>query len=101
MTKPLGYYCAVTPGDGSFLDELQERYGSTFENLTKLQKLYILKLLTTNLLNAEVTTKGSMPANQEVDEITDTVQSINQRLTIREHLSLADAIVNQLKHHRG
>ncbi|MBW4558723.1 MAG: hypothetical protein KME59_22895 [Trichormus sp. ATA11-4-KO1] len=57
--------------------------------------------MTTNLLNAEVATKGSMPANQEVDAIASTIQSINQRLTIGEHLGLADAIVNQLKHHRG
>lgn len=97
MTKPLGYYCAVTPGDESFLDHLQNQYGSRFEKLTKVQKLCILKLLCLNLLQAEVSISGSFAADLEQNEIIDLLALINQNLPIGEHLSLAEAIINQLK----
>lgn len=100
MTKPLGYYCSVTPGDESFLDHLQNQYGSTFEKLTKLQKLSILCTLIQNLATAEIHFLGTWQGTEEINAISNLIQEINQNLTIGEHLSLADAIVNQLKHQR-
>lgn len=97
MTKPLGYYCAVTHGDGSWLDELQTEYGSTFEKLTRVQKLCILKLLCINLINSEASLIGSSLADRESWKIIDLLADINQNLPIGEHLSLAEAIINQLK----
>jgi hypothetical protein len=100
MTKPIGYYCAVTPGDGTFLDYLQNQYGSTFEKLTKLQKLYILTSLVGNLTNTQIETIGSDSSTEEINAITNLIAQIRQHLTIGEHLSLADAIINQLKAQR-
>ncbi|MCC2695225.1 hypothetical protein [Nodularia sp. LEGE 04288] len=97
MTKPLGYYCAVTPGDESFLDELQNEYGSTLEKLTTLQKLHILNALILNCINAQTQLIGTIPADEELAAMSNTVEAIRQRLPIGEHLGLADAIINQLK----
>ncbi|QIR41951.1 hypothetical protein HCG51_35340 (plasmid) [Tolypothrix sp. PCC 7910] len=58
MNKPLGYYCAVTPGDGSYLDWLQDTYGSQLEGIPRLEKLHLLQAITVNLLNAQIATEG-------------------------------------------
>ncbi len=100
MTKPIGYYCAVTPGDGTFLDHLQNQYGSTFEKLTKLQKLYILSALVGNLTQTEIKMMGSDLATEEINTLAPVIGQIKQRLKLGEHLSLVDAIVNQLKVYR-
>lgn len=98
MTKPLGYYCAVTLGDCSFLDELQERYGSTFEKLNRLEKLYILSAIISNLTATQTSLSGRIVASETLVKVTPIIEQINQRLLIGEHLGLADAIVNQLKY---
>ncbi len=100
MSKPIGYYCAVTPGDGTFLDHLQNQYGSTFEKLTKLQKLYILTSLVGSLTNTQIEKIGSDSSTEEINAITNLIAQINQYLPINEHLSLADAVINQLKSQR-
>ncbi len=100
MTKPIGYYCSVTPGDESFLDYLQNQYGSTFEKLTKLQKLQILVSLIGNLTQTEIKMIGSYPATQEMNAIAPTLAEIREHLKLGEHLGLAEAIINQLKHQR-
>ncbi|WP_392476925.1 hypothetical protein [Nostoc sp. C110] len=100
MTKPIGYYCAVTPGDGTFLDHLQNQYGSTFEKLTKLQKLYILTSLVGNLTNAEIEKAGSYSSTEDINAITNLIAQIRQHLPMGEHLSLADAVINQLKYQK-
>ncbi|OYE02789.1 hypothetical protein [Nostoc sp. 'Peltigera membranacea cyanobiont' 232] len=100
MTKPIGYYCPVTPGDGSFLDELQEEFGSTFEELNRLEKILLLHSLTSNLLQTEIKMVGSYPASQAQQRTTPVIKSVRKNLLIREHLGLIDAIVNQLKYQR-
>jgi hypothetical protein len=100
MTKPIGYYCSVTPGDGSFLDELQEELGSTFEELNRIEKLLLLHTLTTNLLQTEIILVGSYPSDQAQMKMTPVMRDINKNLLIGEHLGLIDAIVNQLKYQR-
>lgn len=100
MTKPIGYYCSVTPGDGTFLDHLQKQYGSTFEKLTRLQKLYILSSLIANLTQAEISLIGNYQASEEMNGITSVIGQTKKYLKIGEHLGLADAIINQLKYQR-
>lgn len=100
MTKPIGYYCSVTPGDGSFLDELQEEFGSTFEELNRLEKLFLLHSLTNGLLQTEIKMVGSYPASQAQQRMTPVIKNVSKNLLIREHLGLIDAIVNQLKYQR-
>ena len=100
MTKPIGYYCSVTPGDGSFLDKLQKELGSTFEELNRLEKLFLLHSLTSNLLQTEIKMVGSYPAYQAQQRINPVMKDIKENLLIGEHLGLIDAIVNQLKYQR-
>lgn len=100
MTKPIGYYCSVTPGDGTFLDHLQNQYGSTFEKLTRLQKLLILKLLCVNMIQEQSSLLGTSLAQEEAQLIVNSLAQINQFLPRYEHLSLADAIINQLKYQK-
>jgi hypothetical protein len=100
MTKPIGYYCSVTPGDGTFLDHLQNQYGSTFEKLTKLQKLYILTSLVGSLTNTQIEKISSDSSTEQINAITNLIAQIKQHLPMSEHLSLADAIINQLKAQR-
>ncbi|MEH2348117.1 MAG: hypothetical protein V7K55_08955 [Nostoc sp.] len=44
MSKPVGYFTSYTINDGSLLDSLQERYGSTFELMTKREKLFLISV---------------------------------------------------------
>jgi hypothetical protein len=98
MTKPLGYYANVTSGDCSFLDELQERYGSTFSRLNRLEKLYILSAIISNLTTTQTRLEGRFIASQALATVIPIIEGINKRLLIGEHLGLAEAIINQLKH---
>ncbi|WGV23690.1 hypothetical protein [Halotia branconii] len=49
MTQPIGYWTNYTPGDGSYLETLQERYGSRFEEMTKREKLSLIVALASHL----------------------------------------------------
>ncbi|MBD2342141.1 hypothetical protein H6G64_35050 [Calothrix sp. FACHB-156] len=98
MNKPLGYYCAVTPGDGSYLDWLQDTYGSQLEGIPRLEKLHLLQAITVNLLNAQIATEGRYIKEIAADNIQKLQADIYQYLPIGEHLGLAEAIINQLKH---
>ncbi|MBD2534158.1 hypothetical protein H6G97_33360 [Nostoc flagelliforme FACHB-838] len=100
MAKPIGYYCSFTTGDGSLLDELQEEFGSTFKELNRLEKLFLLHSLTNNLLQTEIKMVGSYPASQAQQRMTPVMKDINENLLIGEHLGLIEAIVNQLKYQR-
>ncbi|MHC5914883.1 MAG: hypothetical protein ACYTXE_28705 [Nostoc sp.] len=45
MSRPLGYYTSHTPGDGSYLELLQEKYGAAFEKMTKQEKLFLVQAI--------------------------------------------------------
>jgi hypothetical protein len=45
MSKPLGYYTDLTPGDGSFLDVLQNEYGSRLEQMNLNTKWLIISFI--------------------------------------------------------
>ena len=87
----------LAASNGSFLDYLQNEYGSTFEKLTRVQKLCILKLLCINLINSEASLVGFSLADRESYQVIDLLADINQSLPKDEYLSLAEAIINQLK----
>jgi hypothetical protein len=100
MSKPIGYFTSAMPGDGSYLDELQQRYGSTFSELSKIEKLLLLHGVVQNLLSAEINVQGSSVAASAVSTVSTIAQSINKRVTLGEHLGLAEALINQLKYQR-
>jgi len=43
MSNPLGFYTSVMPGDGSYLDALQQEFGSELEGLTTAQQLILVQ----------------------------------------------------------
>ncbi|PHK31389.1 hypothetical protein VF14_24480 [Nostoc linckia z18] len=49
MSKPLGHYTSYTPGDGSYLESLQEHYGSMFEKISRREKLFLISGLASHL----------------------------------------------------
>ena len=100
MSKPIGFYTSAMPGDGSYLDSLQQRYGSTFSELSKIEKLLLLHGVVQSLLNAEINIQGSTVAASAVSTVSTIAQSINKRVTLDEHLGLAEALINQLKYQR-
>ena len=64
MSKPIGYFTSTMPGDGSYLDDLQSLYGSTFEKLGRTEKLLILESVVKNLIQAETAAHGVKSTSQ-------------------------------------
>ncbi len=42
MTRTLGYYVGFTGGDGSLVDQMDQYFGSTFQNMTSTEKCWLL-----------------------------------------------------------
>jgi hypothetical protein len=101
MTKPIGYYTSVMPGDGSYLDELQEEYGSTFERMPRTLKAHLLVEIAKSLLTAEVSITGTIQADIELQSKEEIAQNIYRSVPIKEQIGWAEAIINQLKAPRG
>ena len=47
--KPLGFYTNYTPGETSYLEEIQEKYGSHLEGINVREKLYLIECISSNL----------------------------------------------------
>ncbi|MBD2169084.1 hypothetical protein H6G04_32455 [Calothrix membranacea FACHB-236] len=97
MSQPLGYYCALTPGDGTYLDWLQDTYGSCLEGINRIEKLHFLKAITENLIATEIATQGQYLLSESADTIQKLQEDLYQYTPIGDHLGLAEAIINQLK----
>ncbi len=67
------------------------------EQLTRVQKLCILKLLCINLINLEASLVGFSLADRESWKIINLLAEINQNLPTNEYLPLAETIIKQLK----
>ena len=100
MTKPLGYYCALTPGDGTYLDWLQDTYGSCFEGINRIEKLHFLKAITENLIASETATQEQYLLSESPQTIQKLQEDLYQYTPIDDHLGLAEALINQLKYQR-
>jgi hypothetical protein len=96
--KPLGHYTSHTPGDGSILDSLVEKYGSTFSEMDEFTKwlifhrivLQFAKKLKPNTFDDEVSL--SIKITKEQYEL---LNQIDQ-LTESEQLGLLTALIAQL-----
>ncbi|OKH56262.1 hypothetical protein NIES2101_00310 [Calothrix sp. HK-06] len=99
MSKSLGFYAASTDThEQMFLDYLQDVYGSTFEGMTKIQKLALLAYLANGLLNVETQMIGTSIATEQLEPMHEIFEGVQKYLTIGMHLPLADAVVNQIKY---
>jgi hypothetical protein len=98
MNKPIGYFTSTMPGDGSYLDELQQQYGSTFEQLNKVEKLLLLQNIAQTLLGAEINVIGSTVSASALSTVSPIIQGLYKQVTLADLLGLAEALVNQLKY---
>jgi hypothetical protein len=98
MNKPLGYFTSTMPGDGSYLDELQQQYGSTFEHLNKVEKLLLLQNIAQTLLGAEINVIGNAVSASALSTVSPIIQGLYKRVTLADLLGLAEALVHQLKY---
>lgn len=98
MSKPIGYFTSTMPGDGSYLDDLQTRYGSTFEKLGRTEKLLILESVVKNLLQAETAAHGLISTGQAMVLASSITPGIRESVKLTEQIGLAEALINQLKY---
>ncbi|MEH2379176.1 MAG: hypothetical protein V7K27_09870 [Nostoc sp.] len=89
MTKPLGYYTSYTPGDDSLLEKVQEQYGSTFERMTKREKLSILMILASNI--------GAQLEGGVRGEIYAVAREMTDKLSLSDQSGIMQAIIDQAR----
>ncbi|WP_445631568.1 hypothetical protein [Nostoc sp. DSM 114167] len=89
MSKPLGYYTAYTPGDNSLLERLQEEYGSTFEKMTKREKLVILTVLASHI--------GCQLEGDVRGQIFDVAKQMRDELSLSDQAGIMEAIISQIR----
>lgn len=89
MSKPLGYYTAYTPGDNSLLEKLQEEYGSTFEKITKREKLVILTVLASHI--------GCQLDGDVRGEIFAIAKQMRDQLSLSDQGGVMQAIIEQIR----
>ncbi|MEH2068918.1 MAG: hypothetical protein V7K47_12280 [Nostoc sp.] len=89
MTKPLGYYTSHTPGDNSLLDVLQKQYGTSFEKISKREKLAILTVIASDL--------GCEMEGDCREEIFVMSKEITNRLTISDRTGIMEALIAQIR----
>ena len=87
MSKPIGYYTSYTPGDDSFLEKVQEKYGSTFEKMTKREKLSILMILASNI--------GTQLEGGVRGEIYAVAREMTDQLSLSDQAGIMQAIIDQ------
>ncbi|MBA3920259.1 MAG: hypothetical protein H0X31_00550 [Nostocaceae cyanobacterium] len=91
MSNPLGFYTSVMPGDGSYLDVLQQTYGSELEGLTTAQQLILVQGVAAALmLHVE-----EMKPN-EIKDISAIVKLTQQHVTVGNLPGLLECIANKL-----
>ncbi|MBN3897352.1 MAG: hypothetical protein HWQ41_19350 [Nostoc sp. NOS(2021)] len=89
MSKPIGHFTSYTLGDGSLLESLQEEYGSTFEKMTKREKLFLVSAIAAQLCEQS-------PGKCR-DEIYTVGHQINSSLPQADRQGLIEALTNQIQ----
>lgn len=89
MSKPLGYYTSQTPGEESLLGFLEEEYGSTFEKISKREKLSILMILASNL--------GNHFDGDVRGEIYAIAREMTDKLSLSDQAGIMEAIISQVR----
>ncbi len=89
MSNPIGYYTGYTPGDGSCLEELQKKYGSTFEEMTKREKLFLVSTLASHLCVAQ--------SGETRDEIYILSVDLQAKLPASDQAGLLEALIAQIR----
>ncbi|MEH1871348.1 hypothetical protein [Nostoc sp.] len=89
MSKPVGYFTSYTLNDGSLLESLQEQYGSTFELMTRHEKLFLISTLAAQLCDES-------PGRCR-DDIYVVGHQINSSLPLSDREGLLEALTGQVR----
>ncbi|MBG1263082.1 hypothetical protein [Nostoc commune] len=89
MSKPVGYFTNCTINYGSLLESLQEEYGSTFELMTRREKLYLISAIASQLCD-------QAPGRCR-DEIYVVGHQVNSSLPKADKEGLLEALINQVR----
>ncbi|MBN3926101.1 hypothetical protein [Nostoc sp. NMS4] len=89
MSKPIGHFTSYSLNDGSLLESLQEQYGSTFELMTKREKLFLISAIAIQLCD------GAPGRCRE--EIYVVGHQINSSLNQADREGLVEALTNQVQ----
>ncbi|MEH2140346.1 hypothetical protein [Nostoc sp.] len=90
MSKPIGHYTSYTINDGSLLESLQEKYGSTFELMTRREKLFLISAVAAQLCD-------QAPGRCR-DEIYTVGHQIKSSLPLYDREGLVEALTNQIRY---
>ncbi len=89
MNKPLCYYVNFRYDDDSYILDLQKLFGSSLENLTKREQLFLLYDLASRLCCYE---KGEIRT-----EVFTASRYAQGRLTASDQEGLCEALINQVR----
>jgi hypothetical protein len=96
MAKPIGYFCNHTFGDSGLLSDMEESWGSTFQELNNSERLWMLYSLIGTIT-------ASASENYDPHEVNECIQPAIERfneLSFFDQLGLAEALINQIRHYR-
>ncbi len=94
MTKPLGYYTSYTPGDEGLLAEMQEAWGSQFEELTNVERTWMIMKIGENLCADFDETEDDNSLRDGIEKAVERICS--DELSIGDQLRLIEALVYQV-----
>ncbi|MBN3940761.1 hypothetical protein [Nostoc sp. NMS9] len=89
MSKSIGYFTSYTVNDGSLLESLQSEYGTTFEQMTKREKLFLISALAIQLCD-------EAPGRCR-EEIYVVGHQANSSLPVADREGLIEALINQVR----
>ncbi|MHC5728390.1 MAG: hypothetical protein ACYTXY_30620, partial [Nostoc sp.] len=83
------FFTSYTPGDGSLLDSFAEEYGSSFEQMTQREKLFLISAIA-------IQSCDQSPGRCR-DEIYVVGHQINSSLPQADREGLIEALINQVR----
>lgn len=91
MNQPIGYWTSYTPGDNSYLETLQERYGARLERMNKHEKLYLICALASHLC-CTASVYGTVS-----NEIFTVATNASCQLPVNDQEGLLEALIHQIR----
>ena len=92
MGQPLGKFTGYTPGDGGLLGDMEQSWGTYFEELTQSEKLWLLSYLTGTIC-------ADKSENYNPHDVADSIIPVCERLgelEFGEQLGLAQFLIANL-----
>lgn len=92
MTKPLGYFTNLIPGDDTLLNQLEREYGPTLEKLTRRQKLYLITAISADLgCQCEA-------GDKSLGQVSQIPVQVHDQLSMTDAEGLLEALIAQVRY---